>query len=74
MCYICLLVYRKDPLYYINFLYLEFDHDIIYFHQIFVVLYFTKFGGPAPGELLFGRKFRARLPQLPTPNKIGDIK
>ena len=43
MCYICLLVYRKDPLYYINFLYLEFDldHDIIYFHQAFVVLYFT---------------------------------
>ena len=30
--------------------------------------------GHAPGELLFGRKFRTRLPQLPTPNKIEDIK
>ena len=30
--------------------------------------------GHAPGELLFGQTFRTRLPQLPTPNKIEDIK
>ena len=30
--------------------------------------------GRAPAELLLGRKFRTRLPQLPTPNKREDIK
>ena len=28
--------------------------------------------GHVPTELLFGQKFRTRLPQLPTPNKRED--